>query len=315
MRVLFVASGNSGEVKTIVKVQSESLISKGISIDFFLIRGKGFFGYIKNIYPLFKCLKKNKYDVVHAHYSLSAFVASFANAKPLVLSLMGSDVKSNFFLKALIKFINFAFNWKAIIVKSEDMKFSLGIANAIVIPNGVDFSIFCPRDKSSCRKILGWDLEKRYILFAASKSRPEKNFSLALEAIKSINNSEIILQTLENVDYNKMPLFYNAADVVLLTSFWEGSPNVIKEAMACSRPIVSTSVGDVELILGDVSGCYLSSYKAEVLAKRILDALDFSNREEMTKGRERIQKLGLDSSTVATRIIEVYNNVVVKTRK
>lgn len=314
MKILFVSRGSNNKPKIIVENQGKSLIDNGVNVDYFLINSNGFLGYIKAIKPLRKVLLREKYDTVHAHYSFSAIIASFARAKPLVVSLMGSDVKRNLIGRLTIVIFRLLFSWRAIITKSEDSKASLRI-NSIIIPNGVDFSLFKPYDKVMCQERIGWDSKFKHILFAADPDRVEKNYNLASAAFELLEKEDFKIHFLKSVPYAETVYWYNAADIVLLTSKWEGSPNVIKEAMACCRPIVSTNVGDVELILGDVSGCYLSSYKAEVLARRILDALDFSNREEKTKGRERIQKLGLDSSTVASRIIEVYNNVEVKTRK
>ena len=95
MTILFISSGNSGKISPIVKAQADSLIKKGVAIDFFLIKGKGLTGYLKSIFILRKFIKKNNYDLYHAHYSLSAFVATLAGCKPLVVSLMGSDVKKD----------------------------------------------------------------------------------------------------------------------------------------------------------------------------------------------------------------------------
>ena len=95
MKLLFVSSGNSKNgISTIIKNQGVSLKNQDIELDFFTIEGKGIKGYLKSIPYLKKQLKENKYDIVHAHYSLSAFTASLAGAKPLIVSLMGSDVKS-----------------------------------------------------------------------------------------------------------------------------------------------------------------------------------------------------------------------------
>jgi len=100
-------------------------------------------------------------------------------------------------------------------------------------------------------------------------------------------------------------LFYNAADVLLLTSFHEGSPNVIKEAMACNCPIVSTDVGDVRDIIENTEGCYITTFQPEDIADKIKRALEYGQR---TKGRENIKHL--DINTVAQRIIKVYKTVL-----
>ena len=103
MRVLFVSRYNVKiGISPIIENQGRSIEDK-VDLSYFPIKGNGFKGYLSSIFELKKHLKKNSYDIVHAHYSLSAFVTSLAGAKPLVVSLMGSDVKSRNMYKSLIK--------------------------------------------------------------------------------------------------------------------------------------------------------------------------------------------------------------------
>jgi len=305
MRVLFISSGNSKQgISPIIKNQGESLKAQGVDLEFYTIKGKGIKGYLKNVKPLRIYLRENKYDVVHAHYSLSAFIASLAGAKPLVVSLMGSDVKSVKYFKLIIKLFN-RFTWSRIIVKSEDMKKDLGIKKVEVIPNGVDIDKFKPLEKNECKRRLNWDLTKRQVLFAANPERPEKNYSLAKSAFALLENANLELKVLIDVPNELMALYYTAADVVLLTSLWEGSPNVIKEAMACNIPIVSTDVGDVREVIGNTEGCYITFFEPEDVADKIKKALAFGKR---TTGREDIRHL--ESSVVAKKIIDIYKKVL-----
>ena len=301
MKVLFVSSGNSKlGISPIIKNQGESLRKAGIDVSYYLIKGKGFRGYIKNIKILKNFIKKNKVDIVHAHYSYSAFVASLAGAKPLIVSLMGDDVQANYLSKLFIK-VFYKLSWKNIIVKSVRMYNILGITNAFVIPNGVNIEVFNSIDKRSCQKKLGWDYNKKHILFAADKSRPEKNFRLAKKIFSILNNKNVELHSLIDVSPKQMPLWMNSADVVLLVSLNEGSPNVIKEAMACNSPIVSTDVGDVKEVIANTKNCYLTSYDPKEIAVKINKVLDFGKR---TNGRENIKHL--ESSFIAKKIINIY---------
>ena len=298
MKVLFVSSGNSKlGISPIIKNQGESLRKAGIDVSYYLIKGKGFRGYIKNIKILKNFIKKNKVDIVHAHYSYSAFVASLAGAKPLIVSLMGDDVQANYLSKLFIK-VFYKLSWKNIIVKSVRMYNILGITNAFVIPNGVNIEVFNSIDKRSCQKKLGWDYNKKHILFAADKSRPEKNFRLAKKIFSILNNKNVELHSLIDVSPKQMPLWMNSADVVLLVSLNEGSPNVIKEAMACNSPIVSTDVGDVKEVIANTKNCYLTSYDPKEIAVKINKVLDFGKR---TNGRENIKHL--ESSFIEKKII------------
>jgi glycosyltransferase involved in cell wall biosynthesis len=105
-------------------------------------------------------------------------------------------------------------------------------------------------------------------------------------------------------------LYYNAVDVILLTSLHEGSPNVVKEAMACNCPVVSTDVGDVRWLFGDTPGYFITSFDYKDVVEKIKLAINFREKYYQTKGRERIIDLGLDSGTVAGRIIDVYRQVL-----
>ncbi|MFK5982662.1 MAG: glycosyltransferase [Flavobacteriaceae bacterium] len=311
MKILFVSSGNSKSgISPIIFSQGASLLkaNSNIQLDYFTIKGKGVKGYYQSISKLRKHLKTNKYDVIHAHYSLSAFVASLAGASPLVVSLMGSDIKANRWFKWLILMFNKLF-WKIIIVKSEDMKLSLGFKKTKILPNGVDVSVFYPQDKENCQTILNWDIKRKHILFPSNPKRPEKNYFLLEKAMDQIGQSDIQIHTLIDVKHKEVPLYLNAADVVVLTSLWEGSPNAIKEAMACNRPIVSTNVGDVKWLLGTIKGLCLSSFDKKELIAQIQKALHFSEEHKNTKGRERIENLNLNSEKIAKKLIKIYKDV------
>lgn len=301
MKILFVASGNQGAPNPVVQNQGDALVSEGVTVDYFLIKGKGFKGYLKNVKPLRKYLREHKYDAIHAHYSLSAFVASLAGAKPLVVSLMGSDVKAAGWYKFIIRLFAAFGGWISIIVKSNDMYRSLGIKRAIIIPNGVNMERFKPMSIDDSRKYLGWDPKKKHVLFPANASRPEKDYALAEAAVARIPNVE--LHAFENTPNEETPYWYNAADVVLMTSKWEGSPNAIKEAMACSRPIVATNVGDIAERTSGVEGCFVAqSREPQELASLIKKALTCAE----TKGRERIIADQLERHVINQKLICLY---------
>jgi len=307
MKVLFVRSGNRG-IDPISQNQGQSLIDKGLDVEFYNIVGRGINGYLSNIYNLKKTIKALKPDFIHAHYSLSGIVAALTFSKvPLIISLMGSDVnsvsrKQKFIIKIFIRFF-----WSEIIVKSKEMKQNLGFQKAQIIPNGVDFSNYFPIDKNFAFNKLGWDIAKKHIIFSSNPERPEKNFRLAKSAIDLLNNEMIEVHYLMNLSQNEMPLYYNAADCLLLTSLYEGSPNVIKEAMACNCPIVSTNVGDVKEIISNVNGCYLTTFDENDVASKIKDSFSFNKR---TNGAGAIKHL--DSRLIADELISLYNKALNK---
>lgn len=309
MKILFVCSGNKNKrINVIVNNQGNSLVNKGINVEYYLIIGKGLLGYFLNIFKLRKYLKKNSFDIVHAHYSLSGYVAAFSKKFPLVVSLMGSDAYSIFPFNKLIWLFN-KFFWDVTIVKCLTMKIHIGLNDCLILPNGVDIERFKPISSLIARRNLNLNINKKYILFLANPKRKEKNYALAVEAVNLLKHDDVDLLPVYNVPNELVPYYMNAADLLLLTSKWEGSVNVIKEAMACNLPIVSTDVGDIKWVIGNIEGCYITTFDPKDVADKIKMALNFNKR---TNGRDRIIELGLDSNTIAKRLISIYERVIKK---
>jgi teichuronic acid biosynthesis glycosyltransferase TuaC len=294
---------SNGKISSITKKQMISIEKKGIEVSYFYIKKGGIFGYFSAIFQLRKVLIANSYDIVHAHYSLSGVVSALAKADKLVVSLMGSDVKKNFLNNLIIRLF-LQNKWTKVIVKSENMLEYIPKSNHSkyhILPNGVDFDFFYPIKKNLARKELNWDNDKIYVLFAANPGRKEKHFFLAQEAIKSLK-IDIELIVLNNIAFEMMPFYYNASDIILLTSEREGSPNVIKEAMACNRPIVTTNVGDVEKVIGDTKNCFIVNKDVSEISKAINEIL--KSKIEQTNGREKIE--WLNETKIAQTLIDIY---------
>lgn len=305
MKVFFIRSGNNGQ-DPISTLQGRSLEKAGVEVHYFDIVGKGIRGYLQNLFRFRKLVKSLKVDLIHAHYSFSGFLATFAfSGRPVITSLMGSDVKSDSKFRFLV-FLFSRFFWKRTIVKSADMFRDLGLKYAKIIPNGVDLEVFFEVSKQEARKMIGLKDEDKVVLFAADPDRSEKNYALAHEAIKMLEEN-IITLFLKDIIPEKVKFYYGAADVVLLTSHWEGSPNVVKEAMACNRPLITTNVGDVLWVIGDTEGCFVVSNDASEIAAKIRYCID---NVLNTKGRKRIQLLKLDSVSVAEKLLDVYGSVI-----
>lgn len=321
MKVLFVSSGNSpGKPGAIVKSQGESLIKNNINPDYFVISKKGLKGYFKEYFRLKKIIRKTRYDIIHAHYGLSALVCLFIKKKEkLVVSYMGDDILGTNKSNGKIVLISRIFSrlnkilskyfYDLTIVKSEEMYSVLGLKNAIILPNGVNTEIFKNSDKTKARERKGLSINGNLAIFVSNPNRPEKNFELAESAINNIKELEIKLLPLFNIDHKDLAEYYNAADILLMSSFHEGSPNVIKEAMACSCPVVTTNVGDVKWVLGNTDGCFISDFNCRTFSDDIRKAFDFSKLHNRTKGRERIFELGLDSDSIAKRLIHLYQQL------
>jgi glycosyltransferase involved in cell wall biosynthesis len=178
-----------------------------------------------------------------------------------------------------------------------------------IIPNGVDFDRFKPMASVSCCNRLGWDPDRFHILFPKNGGDPVKRLGLAQEAVRCLKQTEmpVELHLLEGVAHHEVPLWLNAADVLLLTSAHEGSPNVVKEALACNRPVVSVDVGDVAQLISDLEGCHLAADEPNDISEKLRQVY---LKPRCESGRKRIRELSRDE--VSRRILAFYEAILVR---
>jgi len=305
MKILIVCSSNSGSIAPFILEQGEALMGVGVMVEYYTIRGKGIAGYLGNYKKLLAKINGFNPDIVHAHYGLSGLLANLQRKVPVVTTYHGSDInKAWIFRFSRLCMILSAHN---IFVSSKNLTTSGLTRNQSLIPCGVDINLFSPVDKVLARKDMGLDNAFTYILFAGAFQNKVKNAALAQASVAGI--PKVTLLELKDYSREQVALLMNAVDVALMTSFTEGSPQFVKEAMACNCPVVSVPVGDVSEVLTGVEGCYISTYEPADVAEKIRLVLETGKRIE---GRERIIYLKLDSDSVARRILEVYNSVIFK---
>lgn len=318
MTVLFVCSGNSNTfngISNIVFSQGESLRKNGVNIVYFPLEGSGFFHYLSNIRKLNTYLKKNKIDLLHAHYGISGVVAllSSRNRTPVVISFMGDDllgaknkngkqtIKGKG-IKYLSKLTARYYNY--IIVKSSNLSKELISKRVSVIPNGVNLEFFKPTNLFETKTS-----NRIKLLFLSDPNRPEKNFRLLEETVKLIDEFDLEIDVRYNISKEKVLESYWESDIICLSSFHEGSPNVIKEAMALNKVTLTTNVGDVYENFHECNNLFISeaidtySYRAS-----LLNAIHFLQEAIQPNSREILIKKQLDSESIAKRIIEIYKN-------
>ena len=304
LKVLWVARGNGrGAFKAVVKNQFDSLA--GIDkIQFFslALEGKGIGLYLKNFFRIRSAVKKNQIDIIHAHYSFTAFICALTFSAPIVVSLMGSDVIASKWRRRIIVLFSRLF-WKKVIVKTEQMKILIGIEEAEVLPNGVDMEFYCPLDSDKAKERLGWSHLNFHIVFPSDKFRLEKNFKLLSEAVSFLSRPMVEVHEMKGMDKSEVRDFYAAADVVVMTSLREGSPNAIKEALSMNKCVISTPVGDVEELIQGVQGAWIVPFDHEELAECISIVMTMTNPK--SDGRKAMVRLS--APKIATRLETIYS--------
>lgn len=300
-----------------VKAQMDSLRPLGVDYDVLFINGrKSRWNYLRAFPQLWQRLRTRRYDLIHAHMGLSGLVARCQVSAPLVISFVGFDVtgevKAGGGISVLGRFFQLssflvARLASAVIVKTGELKRRLKLDAAHVVPNGVDLDLFKPTDQADARRNLGLAPQKKFVLFPYDPQRPEKRFDLVEAAVARARQDIPELEILQvyGVPQSCMPLYMNAADVMVMASLTEGSPNAVKEAMAVNLPVIGVDVGDTAELIGQTEGCHLVRREAAEIAAKIVEACLKGMR---TRGRESIARLSIEN--VAKQIVQVYSTVV-----
>ncbi|WP_407661620.1 glycosyltransferase family 4 protein [Haladaptatus caseinilyticus] len=243
-----------------------------------------------------------EYDLIHANYGLTAPMALAQPRLPVVLSLWGSDLLGEY--GWLSK--RCARHCDAVIVMSDEMAGELD-CDCHVIPHGINLTRFAPMSKSDARNEVGWRQDAKHVLFPYPPTRDVKDFPRAERVVAAAAErieGTVELQSVFGVPHEEMANYYNAADVLLLPSKSEGSPNSVKEAMACNLPVVTTDVGDVRDRLSAVSPSRVCVSDAELVAG-LVDVLSDPRR---SNGRENVRDISL--GRMGERIRGVYETVL-----
>ena len=254
MKILILCSKNSGRIAPFITDQVEALQKAGVVCEYFTVEGKGVKGYLRNFIPMMRKIREFQPDIIHAHYGLSGLLANLQRKVPVVTTYHGSDINNPKVLRySKVSIILSAWN---IFVSDKNIQLA-GVKGKIsLIPGGVDTDIFRPVDRKPVSEKPGFRESDHIVLFAGAFDNPVKNPELAKEAVDKVPDARLM----EMKGYSRMQVaeLMNAADVCLMTSHTEGSPQFIKEAMACNCPIVSVNVGDVKEVLEGVNGCLIT---------------------------------------------------------
>lgn len=303
---------------TFIKTQVESLKEAGLQVEVIHpMPGRPVpVRYFSAALQVFFKTLTGRFDIVHGHYGLWCLVARLQWMTPVIASFLGSDIlrRASFDSRFTRKdeLVISLSRWlsrhvDAVNVKSNEMKKALAGGNVFVYPDGIDFDLFRPIPRAEARASFGWEQDRYYILFGNNPKRVEKDFPLAQAAIERLLARGITaeLVVVHGLPQSQVVQYINASNAVILSSLYEGSPNIVKEAMACNVPIVATDVGDVSQVIDHTKGCKVCTRNADDLALGLEEALLHS---EPTTGRNDISHL--ERSVITQQIIMIYDQVI-----
>lgn len=282
---------------------------ESVKSEFYLVRGKGIAGYIHEIPKLRNAIQQFQPDVIHAHYGLCGLLANVATRRiPVVTTYHGSDInkpKPRKFSKVSIRLSA----WNIFVSqRTMDIVHGTELKHCSLIPCGVDMTDDQLQRREEARKVLGWKESDKKVLFAGM-FEDIKGPELAKAAIENLRLQIADLELIELKGYTREEVnrLMCAVDCLLMASKSEGSPQVIKEAMACGCPIVSTDVGDVSERVAGVEGCFvLHNRDAQEMATAIKKAFAYKGK---TRGREKVIADGLDNREIARKLLKIYEQV------
>jgi teichuronic acid biosynthesis glycosyltransferase TuaC len=303
-----------------VKKQVEALSRAGIDVSLLHVRrdarGRGV--YLRLLGAVHRAAADSQPDVIHVMYGgvMAAVITASSTLGPVVVTFYGSDLlAANANTRGLtrmsalagVRASHFAaLRARGIVVQSQVLADALprhvDRSRVSIIPDGIDLEEFAPFDRLECQQALGWDPASKHIVFPSARTVAAKRFELAEAAVGRLISAghDVQLHELKGVPHAQVPTLLNASNLVVLTSSHEGSPNVVKEALACNVGVVAVDVGDVRERLEGIPGCFIAAATPDDVAAKMALALE----HDRVPGRERMDELSV--GRVAERLIEVY---------
>ena len=310
-----------------VRDEAEALRAAGVEVDVYFVNGRANkLNYLRMPFGFFARLRQKQYDVIHVHHSFCGLIATLQETIPVVWTFHEGEISGNTadaLKEQPIKHLAYSKRMKRyvarkvdmVVVVAEHLREPLGRPDALWMPSGIDWKRFAPMDSGEARRKLGLAENRRYVLFPAAPSRVEKRYELARSGVERLREMspearDVELIALDNIPHERVPLFMNASDVVLMTSAFEASPVTIREALACNVPVISTDVGDARVVMNDIAGCRIVDPDAETIAEALRDTLSAPRR---VQSRQRMHAYALE--TVAQALIALYQRVIERKRE
>ena len=307
-----------------VTEQGESLRAAGCEVEYFIVQGS----YLLAVRALKKKIHEFQPDIIHAHYGLSAITAELQSEVPVVTTFHNGETL-NWYVNLMSSLMSLRAKHVIYVAQHiRDLSY-FKAKNYSIIPCGVPMEQMTIISKAEARKQLGWEPNKKYILFGGAFANLRKNYPLLRDAVERLqadpsyikhNTLDIECVEMKGLSRAECVLRMCACDLFALPSHSEGSPQALKEAMACNCPCLATDIADVRVLFGDEPGHWIlrnprktherwdgDENSLREMTELINDAMMFKGR---TKGRERILELGLSNEQVAKRIIKIYEEVL-----
>ena len=318
-RVLAVIPGDGeGNSFIFARRQVASLVRAGVTIQtLYLEPCRSVQQFFTQWRRLNRAIQAFSPHLIHAHYgTVTSFLCACGTGRPLIITFRGSDLNRD----ARIGFVRgrlglllsqfSALKASVIICTSSQLVDQLWWRRkkATVLPSGADLTLFRPDEMQKFRERIGWKPDELVVVFNAGKNPLLKGLPLAREAVAIVQSKFAPVRLFEfdgSTPPENMPTYLNAADCLLLASEAEGSPNIVKEALACNLPIVSVDVGDVAERLRAVSPSFIVERDPEQIARALIEALSAKKR---SNGRERVAELS--EARIAERLCSIYESIV-----
>ncbi len=291
-----------------VRDQVAAIRARGIEVEEFgFPRGRS--NYLPAVRRLRALLGRERFDLVHAHYGLAGWVARAACARPLLVTFHGTDVRH-----PIVGPMSRRLAWQADLASTvsralfaeEDGRPGLpAVPGAAVLPCGPALERFAAVPRAAARAALGLEPTGRYLFFPADPARPEKRHDRAAALAAA---ADATLLTGGSIDPEAMSTWMNAADIVVVTSDYEGFGMAAIEALACDVPVLSTPVGVAPYLLTGIEGCLCAPFDPDRWAAAARPHLDAS--DPRVAGSARAATLA--AGPMAERVIEVYRHMTAR---
>lgn len=313
MNVLLVHSGNAVSAShnyTFVKEQGDALTNLGVHIFYFAVKGKGAKGYLSSLSRLRQEIKANKIDLIHAHYGFCGALSVLQWGVPVVITFHNGETLTT--KGKIVSSLAARFSAYNIFVAQHIHDKLLSIPEGYsILPCGIDMKQLPLLEKQTAIREMGLPEDRPNILFGGSFTNDRKNYPLAKKAIELLPFPVNLIE-MKGFNRSEVNKLLCGCDLFLLPTKSEGSPQVVKEALACNCPIVATGVADIPQLLEGVRNSYTTGFDAQEIASRIEMILQDGERSD---GRRRISELRLDNPQVAESLLAIYHSVLARRKK